>query len=584
MFLRRGTAVKKLLVFLLVPALLLSLCSCSGASDSQLLCGTYKAENAYIDDREIKLESMFPEGFEISLKKGGKCEININSRKYSGSWQQIDSSFRAEGAGAVLEGTIGGGVIQLRGVLGSGVSVRLVCSSISERIRRELLAQASAYDYTGSWQCEEAYFSPGSDDTYFTPERFSGSLPFCFELSDFGAAVCVCGGEGFKAFWETGKAGVTLTSPYFSVSLELSAENELTCLGDGFRLLFKRTEERDWAFEACDILYYSDGYSSFPCISFSSDEAAAMSSFMLSGRYLIDSETLFGTVHSRQGLPQFASVRLLSSGDVLVPGSPALLDADCEASYICLLDGRINYIRTSCTDDSVRAVSCLPDGSENYIVYEGPCRYLQAHDGRLWFTDSDARFVSCLPDGTGLEICDVPAPVYAPYFIDGSRFIYQSGSDSQSLHIFNIENGEDIRLTYHSGMNPVICGTDLFFTTGVPGESFCHLCRLDLSFVFSRYNETENSYEPAWNYEESSMNCSSRFAVTGSSIVSYDAVAYPLPLWMNLEDSSWQTRTTVPQYVSKDYSVNFVYDSAGTVSQIIVCSSRLNDSSALPRI
>ena len=575
---------RKLIVFLLSLALLLSLSSCADSTDAELLHGTYVARNAYLDETEISLKSMFPEGFEISLKKGGKCELHINSGKYSGSWQCIGSSFRAEGAGAVLEGTVGSGELFLKGVLGSGVSVRLVCDDISERVHRLLLSEASTYDYSGCWFCEEYFFSSPSAEGFITPELFTGAVSFCFELTDAGKALAACGSEVYKASWETSDSGFVLSSVNFTLPFELSNRDEVTCESDGYRLLFRRTSERPEVFGSCDILYYSSTLSSFPYIRFSSGEAASMSSFMLSGRYLVDSDTLYGTVHSRQGVPQFASVRLLSSGGVLIPGSPVLIDPDCEASYVTMYDGRLYYVRSSCIDDSVRVVSCLPDGSDNITVYEGLCHYLQAHEGRLWFTGPDDRLLSCLPDGSDLIICDVPSQVYSPYFIDRSRFIYQSGSDGQCLHLYDLSSGDDIRLTYQAGLNPVLSGSDLFYATPVSGERFCHLCRLDLSFVFSRYDEASNRYDPVWNYEEGSLNCSSRFAVVGDSILSYDAEEYPLTLWMTLEDSSWLTRSRVPQYVSEDYTVCFVYDSDSVVSQILVSSRRLNDSAALPRL
>lgn len=575
---------KKLMVFILSLALLLSLCSCSGSKDSELLRGTYIAVEAYLDENEISLESMFPEGFSITLRKGGNCEFHINSGRYLGSWRCIGSSFWAEGAGAVLEGSIGDGSILLKGVLGSDVSLRLVCEDIANRVNQELLSRASTYDYTGCWLCREYYFSSDSDDAFIRPGLFSCDTPFSFELADSGNALYVCGNEGRSASWDTNSSGFSLYIGEHTLYFALSAENQVCCEGDGYKLYFERTFERPASFGACDILYYSSAFSSFPIVSFSSDSAAQMSAFMLYGRYAIESDILYGTFHNRQGVPQFASASLLCSGGVLVPGSPVLIDADCQASYISIYNGRLYYIRSSFSDNSVSAVSCLPDGSDSFTLYDGDCKYLQFHGDRIWFTDSDGHLISCLPDGTDRIIHDAPSQVFTPYFIDNCRLIYQSGTDGQRLHLFNLDSGEDIRLTYHAAMNPVISGTDLYYTTPVTGESFFHLCKLDLSFAFSRYDELVNSYIPVWNYEESSAKCSSRFAVSGDGIISYDAVEYPLSLWMTLEDSSWQQRSLVPQFVSENYIVSFVYDSDSMVSQILVTSLRLNDSAALPRL
>jgi hypothetical protein len=56
---------------------------------------------------------------------GGKARFNYEGRSYSMKWTLEGDAFRASGGGAELNGTLSGGVLELKDIMGSGVNLTL---------------------------------------------------------------------------------------------------------------------------------------------------------------------------------------------------------------------------------------------------------------------------------------------------------------------------------------------------------------------------------------------------------------------------------------------------------------------------
>ena len=74
----------------------------------------------------ISLDNVFPNGFSLELKNGGKATFHYDGKDYGMKWTLEGESFHASGGGAELDGTLSNGVMQLIDVLNSGIDITLV--------------------------------------------------------------------------------------------------------------------------------------------------------------------------------------------------------------------------------------------------------------------------------------------------------------------------------------------------------------------------------------------------------------------------------------------------------------------------
>ena len=134
-------------MLVLCSLVLACLAGCGAKSEPDPNAGVYKAVSAEMLGVEMSAEEAF-EGseFSIELLNGGKAKFNYEGKGYKMKWTLDGTAFHAEGGGAELNGTLSGGVLQIKNMMDMGVSVKLVCD--------ELAAAAPAGDAAADGQTE----------------------------------------------------------------------------------------------------------------------------------------------------------------------------------------------------------------------------------------------------------------------------------------------------------------------------------------------------------------------------------------------------------------------------------------------
>ena len=121
---------KKALCVILAAVMLLSLCACGGGDENSEHFGDYEIVEASKDDISVRVDDIFEDGFTITLKARGKCEMNIDGQRGTGKWTLDGKKISISGSGVELKGTLKKGIMTLKDVEDSGVDIVLVLDGV----------------------------------------------------------------------------------------------------------------------------------------------------------------------------------------------------------------------------------------------------------------------------------------------------------------------------------------------------------------------------------------------------------------------------------------------------------------------
>ena len=116
---------KRIISLLFLLALAFALAAC-GSSEPDPNAGVYEVKTADYAGLSISIDSVFPDGFSLELKNGGKATFHFEGKDYGMKWTLDGTTFHAECGGAELDGTLSDGVMNLINVLDCGVNINLV--------------------------------------------------------------------------------------------------------------------------------------------------------------------------------------------------------------------------------------------------------------------------------------------------------------------------------------------------------------------------------------------------------------------------------------------------------------------------
>lgn len=119
----------RLICLVLALTLLASLLAACGSSEPDPNAGVYNADTADMLGISISVADVYPDGFSIELKNGGKCRITVGEKSASGKWTLEGEAISISGGGVDMTGTLKGDTIRVENVMDSGVNMEFVKSA-----------------------------------------------------------------------------------------------------------------------------------------------------------------------------------------------------------------------------------------------------------------------------------------------------------------------------------------------------------------------------------------------------------------------------------------------------------------------
>ena len=85
--------------------------------------GVWKAAKGEMLGVSMDVEAFFEKGFSIELKVNGKCELNIDDQKTSGTWTLNNGMIEIKGGGIDSIGSLENGKLTLKYVFGTNLTL-----------------------------------------------------------------------------------------------------------------------------------------------------------------------------------------------------------------------------------------------------------------------------------------------------------------------------------------------------------------------------------------------------------------------------------------------------------------------------
>ena len=320
-----------------------------------------------------------------------------------------------------------------------------------------------------------------------------------------------------------------------------------------------------------------------PPIEFTADETAAMSNFMLHGRYYFDGDTIFGmAIEANNAYPDLIRAGIFYDVETPKIGTIDLIDAHVNADYLTPHGNDLYYV---CHDrDAGRAylarLNMTTLATEKLTAPAANAGFMQIREDRIYFTDEDYHLCTCDLNGKNRKKI-LEKPVYTPYFIADDWLIYQNGEDDLALHVTRLSDGMDLALTDVPACNPIISGHELFFLAQEGGSLKGRLGRIDLS-------APNHGGDLAYEITLSPERIGEEFSIFNGVIYGCNGTSVAVANWQKLSNTAWNGVTERLYYMNSTYTVtaSAVRDDAGEKDLIttIYLGDQYGHSSAFKRI
>lgn len=332
----------------------------------------------------------------------------------------------------------------------------------------------------GNWECDDIEMTDSGEkadeETVRTMfgDDFSSVLEFA-AYSDGTADLTLMGDEGAVSWSEKKNKEYKLSDP----DSKSGDSNEMTARLEGENLIINIKESyssdgKEQVMEMKFTMKYAGKKSRLVKgwdVTLSDDEVYAMSNAMAGGSFVEADGILYGDYGGREwGAGSFTAAKI-NDGKL---ENKTVVEKNTKASCLSVYDGHVYGIL-----DGDRIVRVEAGKTEADILYKGECGHLQVTKNGIFFTDGNSRYCKVDLNGKNKETV-LDKAVYYPYQVNSEFLVYQDDADDETLHVYNMKEETDTRISNIVSYAPVIRGDNIYFYTPGSGEDMKYMCRVNM--------------------------------------------------------------------------------------------------------
>ena len=195
------------------------------------------------------------------------------------------------------------------------------------------------------------------------------------------------------------------------------------------------------------------------------EEQLQMSNFMVSGTFIAVDGKLYGNYNGESHGEGTFTMAEIVDGDTIELKNAKAVEENCRAYYLTEHEGNIYGIL-----DYSKIIKIKAGETAYEVIYEGGCDYLQIFENQLYFANEDYKFVTMGLDGGEVQIVIDQGEMYYPYILPNKMVVYQNDPDNETIHMYDLNTGSDVKLTDVVSYEPILCGDFIYFYTPVSDE------------------------------------------------------------------------------------------------------------------
>lgn len=341
--------------------------------------------------------------------------------------------------------------------------------------------KAEATSIIGSWECEDIEVTDNGEkfdkDTIKT--MFGEDISDILKINAYGdglADINMMGDEGVVSWTETKEKSYKLSA----AGSETEDSDYMTAKLDSGRLIINVKEtymsgDEEMVMDMKFTMKYLGKKSKIVegwDVTLDNDEIYAMSNFMAgTGAFVEADGMLYGDYGGKEWSKGAFTAAKIKDGKL---EDKEVIAKNAKVANLCAFDGYVYG-----TIDFEKIVKIKAGETKMETLYKGVCGYMQVTKDGIYFTDENYQYCKMDLKGKNKETI-LEKEVYYPYLVSSKFLIYQDDADGETLHVYNMKNGNDTRISNVPSFEPMICGDYLYFTTTGSGEDMNYMCRIDM--------------------------------------------------------------------------------------------------------
>ncbi|MDO4393073.1 MAG: DUF5050 domain-containing protein [Bacillota bacterium] len=332
----------------------------------------------------------------------------------------------------------------------------------------------------GSWECEDVQVTNNGekvgDDT--VKLMFGEDFSSIFKLSAYGdgsADLVMMEDKNTVSWSETKDNEYKLSYP----ESDKKDAADMTAKLDGEKLIITveetyKSDDKDQSMVMEFTMKYTgkkskliEGWN----VVLNDEEVYAMSNAMIEGSFVEADGMLYGDYGGDEwGKGAFMVAKI--KGDKLK--DKTIIAKDTKVSNLSVYDGNVYGIL-----DSEKIIKVEVGKTKTETIYKGTCNNMQVTKKGIYFTDEKERYCKVDLEGKNKETV-LNKKVAYPYQISSKFMVYQDGADGETLHMYNMKENSDKKISNMVSYQPMLYGDYMYFYTPGNYEDVYHMCRIDM--------------------------------------------------------------------------------------------------------